>query len=115
MGMNGWTQQDVFRMAGCDSVGAALLAVAGDEFLQYLPQGASSLADIEKSLPLWRLLTGEMLGILGIPLCLIGYWCVCQIMRRGGAKGARIMFWLIASGIPRNHSSLKHLRQHDSA
>ncbi len=37
--------------------------------------------------------------MLGIPLCLIGYWCVCQVMRRSGVKGAKIMFWLIAYGL----------------
>jgi hypothetical protein len=99
MGMKGWTRQRVFRVAGSASIGAALLAVAGDEVSQYSPQGYASLADIERALPFWRLLTGEMLGVLGIPLCLIGYWCICQALRRSGVKGARIMFWLIAYGL----------------
>src|SRR5205809_203116 len=97
--MKGWTQQRVFRTAGIASIGAALLAVAGDELSQYSPQGYASIADIERALPFWRLLTGEMLGVLGIPLCLIGYWCVCQVLRQSRVKGARIMFWLIAYGL----------------
>ncbi len=50
MGMKGWTQQRVFRMAGSASIGAALLSVAGDEFSQYSPQEYASLADIERAL-----------------------------------------------------------------
>jgi hypothetical protein len=84
------------RLAGIASIGAALIAVAGDEILQYSPQGYSSLADVERALPFWRLLTGEMLGVLGIPLCLVGYWCVCQILRLSNVKGTRVMFWLAA-------------------
>lgn len=99
MGMKGWTQQCVFRTASSASVAAALLAVAGDELSQYSPQGYASLTDVERALPFWRLLTGEMLGVLGIPLCLIGYWCVCQVMRQSGVKSARIMFWFIAYGL----------------
>jgi hypothetical protein len=94
--MNTWTQQRSSRLAGIASIGAALIAVAGDEILQYSPQGYSSLADVERALPFWRLLTGEMLGVLGIPLCLVGYWCVCLTLRLSNVKGTRVMFWLAA-------------------
>lgn len=96
MTMNTWTQQRSLRLASIASIGAALIAVAGDEILQYSPQGYSSLADVERTLPFWRLLTGEMLGVLGIPLCLLGYWCVCQALRLSNVKGTRVMFWLAA-------------------
>ncbi len=99
MRLKGWTQQRVFRTAGIASIGAALLAVAGDELAQYSPQGYASIAAIERALPFWRLLTGEMLGVSGIPLCLIGYWCVCQALCRSGVKGTRVMFWLSAYGL----------------
>ncbi len=91
-----WTQLRTLRIAGVLSIGAALLAVVGDELSQYSPLGYASLMDIERTLPFWRLLTGEMLGVLGIPLCLIGYWCVCATLRQSSIKGTRGMFWLIA-------------------
>jgi hypothetical protein len=37
-----------------------------------------------------------MLGVLGIPLCLVGYWCVCQTLRLSNVKRTRVMFWLAA-------------------
>ena len=93
MEMQARTHPRLFRLTGIASIGAALLAVAGDEISQYSPHGYASLADVERTLPLWRLLTGEMLGVLGIPLCLIGYWCVCQALRWSEVKGTKIMFW----------------------
>ena len=96
MTMKTWTQQRSLRLASIASIGAALIAVAGDEILQYSPQGYSFLVDVERALPFWRLLTGEMLGVLGIPLCLLGYWCVCQILRSSNVKGTRVIFWLAA-------------------
>ena len=94
MTLHGWTPQRVFCTTGIASVGGALLAVAGDEISQYSPQGYASVAAVERALPWWRLLTGEMLGVLGVPLCLIGYWCVCQALRWSGVKGSRVVFWL---------------------
>src|SRR5579884_2552501 len=98
MSLKGWPHQRVWRTAGLASIGAALLAFVGDELSQYSPQGYASLVAVERSLPFWRVLTGEMLGVLGIPLCLIGYWCVCQVLRQSDVKGTRAMFWLIAYG-----------------
>lgn len=94
-----WIQQHMFRTAGIASIGAALLAVVGDELSQYSSRGYASIADVERTLPFWRLLTGEMLGVLGIPLCLIGYWCVCQALYWSGVKSTRGMFWLSAYGL----------------
>jgi hypothetical protein len=94
MSMKVWKLRPL-RLAGMVSLLAALLAVAGDEILQYSPQGYNPLA-INLNLPFWRLLTGEMLGVLGIPLCLVGYWCVFRALRLSGAKGMRVLFWLTA-------------------
>lgn len=99
MSLKGWSQQRAWRTAGLASIGAALLAFVGDELSQYSSQGYASLAMVERSLPFWRVLTGEILGVLGIPLCLIGYWCVCQVLRQSKVKGTRAMFWLIAYGL----------------
>jgi hypothetical protein len=96
MPLERWASRYVLRAAGIVSIGAALLAVAGDELSQYSAQGYASLAAVERALPLWRLLTGEMLGVLGIPLCLIGYWSVCRALGWSGVKGARFIFWLSA-------------------
>ncbi len=93
-----WTQQRIFRLFGVVSIVVALLAVAGDEILQYSPQGYASLT-LFYDLPLWRMLIGHVLGVLFIPLCLSGYWCVCRALRLSGVKGARTMFWLIAYGL----------------
>ena len=90
-----WTQQRVLRICGVISIGIALITVAADEILQYWPQGYRSLA-YNQVLPLWRIFTGHLLGILAIPLCLIGYWCVCQALKLGGARYTRLLFWLIA-------------------
>src|SRR5260370_40576258 len=96
MVIKSWTQQRSFHLISVVSILVAFIAVAGDEILQYSPQGYSSLADVERTLPFWRLLTGEMLGVLGIPLCLVGYWCVCRTLRLSNVKGTRVMFWLAA-------------------
>ena len=93
-----WTQQRLFRLLGVVSIVVALFAVAGDEILQYSPQGYASLT-LFYDLPLWRMLIGHVLGVLFIPLCLSGYWCVCQALRLNGVKGARAMFWFIAYGL----------------
>lgn len=84
------------RLASIVSIGVALIAVAGDEISQYSSQGYVSIAAVERGLPFWRLLTGEMLGVLGIPLCLIGYWLVCRILRQSNVKWTNAMFWLVA-------------------
>jgi hypothetical protein len=97
--MKTWSQQHVLRLASITSIAVALIAVAGDEILQYSPQGYSSIAAVERALPFWRLLTGEMLGVLGIPLCLVGYWCVCQTLRLSNVKGTRVIFWLAAEAL----------------
>ena len=93
-----WTQQRLFRLFGVVSIVVALFAVVGDEILQYSPQGYASLT-LFHGLPLWRMLTGHVLGVLFIPLCLSGYWCVCRALRLSGVKGAQVMFWLMAYGL----------------
>lgn len=93
-----WTQPRLFRLLGGISIVVALFAVVGDEVLQYSPQGYASLT-LFYDLPLWRMLIGHVLGVLFIPLCLSGYWCVCQALRLSGVKGARAMFWLLAYGL----------------
>lgn len=90
-----WTQQRILRTAGITSIIVALATMAADEILQYWPEGYASLAYYQV-LPLWRLFTGHLLGVLTIPLCLIGYWCVCQALKLGGAKYTTLLFWLIA-------------------
>lgn len=99
MDTRAWTRQRVLLTVGGAGIGAALLAVAGDEISQYSPQRYTSFAELARAMPLWRLLSGELLGIVSIPLCLLGYWCICQVMRRCGIPGARIIFWLIAYGL----------------
>lgn len=93
-----WTQQRTLRLAGLIGIAAALVAMIGDEILQYSPQGYASLTYYQ-SLPVWRIFTGHVLGVLAIPLCLIGYWCVCQALRLGGAGHTRLLFWLMAYGL----------------
>jgi len=43
----------------------------------------------------WRLLLGNTLGVLAIPLSVIGY---CQTLKLSGIKRTTWMFWLIAYG-----------------
>jgi hypothetical protein len=75
----------------------AAITVAADELLQYLPQGYASLLPL-RDIAAWRLLSGNALGVLAIPLTAIGYWQVCQALKLSGVKRARWMFWLIAYG-----------------
>lgn len=98
MTMRAWIQRHLLRVVGLVSVGAALLAMAADEILQYTPQGYATLA-FTHNLPLWRMFTGHLLGVLAIPLCITGYWCVCQALKLGGARYTRVLFWLMAYGL----------------
>jgi hypothetical protein len=74
-----------------------VVIVAADELLQYLPQGYASLLSLG-ALPPWRLLFGNALGVLAIPLSVIGYWQICQALKLSGIKRTSLMFWLIAYG-----------------
>lgn len=93
-----WIQRYSLRLVGLFSVEIALLAMTGDEILQYTPQGYATLA-FTHNLPLWRMFTGHLLGVLAIPLCISGYWCVCQALKFGGARQTRLFFWLTAYGL----------------
>ena len=98
MALKTWPRLRHLRVMGLLSIGAALLALAADEILQYTPQGYATLA-FTQNLPLWRMFTGHLLGVLAIPLCLTGYWCVCQGLKLGGARYTGVLFWLIAYGL----------------
>jgi hypothetical protein len=74
-----------------------VVIVASDELLQYLPQGYASLQPLGE-LAAWRLLLGNALGVLAIPLSVIGYWQICQALKLSGIKYTSWMFWLIAYG-----------------
>lgn len=89
------TPQRTLRATGILSIIVALAAMAADEILQYWPQGYASLTYYQ-TLPFWRLFAGHLLGVLTIPLCLIGYWCICQALKLGGARHTNLLFWLIA-------------------
>jgi hypothetical protein len=91
------TQRRVFRLTGVVSMVMAVVMVAADELLQYLPQGYASLLPW-REIVAWRLLSGNALGVLAIPLSAIGYWQVCQALKLSGVKHTSWMFWIIAYG-----------------
>ena len=97
MQVNVGKQRRFLRLTGVVSIVVAAFMVAADELLQYLPQGYASLLPW-RELAAWRLLSGNALGVLAIPLSAIGYWQVCQALKLSGIKRASLMFWLIAYG-----------------
>src|SRR5215472_10999753 len=91
------TQKRFLRLTGVVSIVVAAVAVAADELLQYLPQGYASLLNW-REIATWRLLSGNALGVLAIPLSAIGYWQVCRALQLSGIKRTFWMFWFIAYG-----------------
>jgi len=92
-----WTPKRLLRLTGVVSILIALLLVAGDELLQYSPQGYASYLSY-RDISFWRVLSGDLLGVLGIPLVAIGYWSVCYALKCSGVKRTSFMFWIIAYG-----------------
>ena len=72
MHMNVSKQRRFLRLAGIVSIGMTAVVVAADELLQYLPQGYTSLLPLGDLAP-WRLLLGNTLVVLAIPLSAVGY------------------------------------------
>jgi hypothetical protein len=91
MQINVGQQRRFLRLAGVLSIIVTVVIVAADEILQYLPQGYASLQPL-RALPPWRLLFGNALGVLAIPLSVIGYWQICQALKLSGIKRTSWMF-----------------------
>jgi hypothetical protein len=92
-----WTSKRLLRLTGIVSILIALITVAADELLQYSPQGYASYL-YYRDIVFWRVLSGDLLGVLAIPLAAIGYWHVCQALKLSGVKRTSLMFWIIAYG-----------------
>ena len=91
MRANVGTQRRLLRLTGVVSMVVAVVTVAADELLQYLPQGYASLLPW-REIAAWRLLSGSALSVLAIPLSAIGYWQVCQALKLSGIKRTSWMF-----------------------
>jgi hypothetical protein len=91
-------QKRVLRVTGILGILVALVTVTADELSQYSPQGFASTFYFQ-NITSWRLLSGYLLGVLGIPLIAIGYWQVCQALKLSGIKRTRWMFWIITYGL----------------
>ena len=86
-----------FRITGVISIVLTMVIIVADELLQYLPQGYASLLPLEELAP-WRLLVGNALGVLAIPLSVIGYWQICQALKMSRIKRTSCIFWIFAYG-----------------
>lgn len=82
---------------GIFSILAALGCVVADLILEYDPQGNYSLTTpAPLTIALWRVLVGSFLGVVCIPLTIIGYWIVCVVLRATAPRLFRVLFWGIA-------------------
>ncbi len=93
-----YSQKYILRTTGLLSIFFALLTTTADELLQYSPQGYGTFAYVG-DYPLWRSLSGHILGVVAIPLLAVGYWHVCHALKLSGVKHTSIFFWLMAYGL----------------
>lgn len=72
---------------------AGFLASVSDVILLYSPQGNYHSGDylFFDGIPVWRIKLGQWLGLISIPLGLLGYWWVSRAMRPAGKN---IPFWM---------------------
>ena len=76
------------RWFGIIGIIAAFLGCVADVLLLYAPNGGYERQDylFFEQIPQWRLTLGHYLGVLVIPLELIGFWQVYQAIKSAGNK-----------------------------
>ncbi len=76
------------RWFGIVGVLAALVGCVADVLLLYVPNGAYEQQDylFFQQIPQWRLTLGHYLGVLTIPLELVGFWQVYRAIETAGNR-----------------------------
>lgn len=86
------------RWAGLISMLVATCNVMDDLILQYHPQGYDGTLALLGIAP-WRVFTGHFLGVLTLPLEIIGYWFICTLMLKQIPRLSRVLFWIMVYGV----------------
>lgn len=90
--------EHLLRWVGLISILVAICNVTDDLLLQYQPRGYEG-AEAFLGIAPWRVFTGHFLGVLTLPLEIIGYWLVCTLMLEQAPRLFRVLFWTMAYGV----------------